>query len=187
MMPPAPGTGSVGVLVTIGPVQLLVVGFNGANFRAEIIEELRVLHESRAVRVIDSLAVFKGATGEIEVQHLSHLPDAEADGHGRVVAALIGLGVDGEEDLELAAEGELLSKDEDEGWDVLLDIPDDTAAALVLIEHSWAVPLRDAIVRMGGFRISDGFISPLDLVEIGLASPDEADTLHAIETGERLG
>ena len=35
-------------------------------------------------------------------------------------------------------------------WDVLADIPNDSAAAL-LIEHHWAVPLRDAIVRAGGF------------------------------------
>jgi hypothetical protein len=38
-------------------------------------------------------------------------------------------------------------------------------------------------VRAGGFRISDGFISPLDLVEIGLVSAEEAEALHAIETG----
>ena len=75
-----------------------------------------------------------------------------------------------------------LFSDEDE-WDVLQDIPNDTAAALVLIEHHWAIPLRDAIVRAGGFRISDGFISPLDLVEIGLVSAAEADALLAIETG----
>src|SRR5215216_301684 len=28
----------------------------------------------------------------------------------------------------------------------------DTAAALILIEHHWAVPLRDAVARAGGFR-----------------------------------
>jgi hypothetical protein len=44
------------------------------------------------------------------------------------------------------------------------------------------VPLRDAIVRAGGFRISDGFISPLDLVDIGLASAEEARELHDLET-----
>ena len=71
---------------------------------------------------------------------------------------------------------------EQEGWDVLDDIPNDTAAALVLIEHHWAVPLRDAIARAGGFRISDGFISPLDLVEIGLVSAEEAQELHDLET-----
>ena len=51
---------------------------------------------------------------------------------------------------------------------MLEDIPNDSAAALILLEHHWAVPLRDAIARAGGFRISDGFISPLDLIEIGL-------------------
>jgi hypothetical protein len=40
------------------------------------------------------------------------------------------------------------------------------------------VPLRDAIARAGGFRISDGFISPLDLVEIGLSVAGAG--LHAL-------
>jgi hypothetical protein len=43
------------------------------------------------------------------------------------------------------------------------------------------VPLRDAIARAGGFRISDGFISPLDLIEVGLLSAEEAEQLHALE------
>jgi hypothetical protein len=71
--------------------------------------------------------------------------------------------------------------------DVLADIPDDSAAALLLIEHHWAVPLRDAIVRAGGFRLSDGFISPLDLVEIGLLSAEDAEDLHAMETTAAAG
>ena len=44
------------------------------------------------------------------------------------------------------------------------------------------MPLRDAIARAGGFRISDGFISPLDLIEIGLVSAEEAKELHDLET-----
>ena len=58
-----------------------------------------------------------------------------------------------------------------------------SAAALILIEHHhWAVPLRNAVVRAGGFRISDGFISPLDLVSIGLMAAEEAKELHDLET-----
>ena len=71
---------------------------------------------------------------------------------------------------------------DEDAWDVLEEIPNDSAAALLLLEHHWAVPLRDAIVRAGGFRISDGFISPLDLIEIGLVSAEEAEELHALET-----
>ena len=38
------------------------------------------------------------------------------------------------------------------------------------------------MARAGGFRIADGFISPLDLVAIGLATAEEAEQLHTQET-----
>ena len=44
------------------------------------------------------------------------------------------------------------------------------------------MPLRDAIARAGGFRLADGFISPLDLVSIGLVEAEEAKELHEMET-----
>jgi uncharacterized membrane protein len=175
--------------MAIGPVQLIVLGFNHPNFHGEIIAELERLRESDTVRVIDALAVHKDAEGEIEVQHLSNLTTDEAIELGSKVGALIGLGIEGEEGMvagaeagaEAAADGVQVFTDE-QAWDVLEDIPNDTAAALVLLEHHWAVPLRDAIARAGGFRISDGFISPLDLVGIGLMSAAEAEELHAMET-----
>jgi hypothetical protein len=67
-------------------------------------------------------------------------------------------------------------------WVVIVESPNDSAAALILLEHHWAVPLRDAIARAGGFRLGDGFISPLDLIEIGLMSAEEAQALHDMET-----
>ena len=80
-----------------------------------------------------------------------------------------------------ASEGARAFSDE-EAWDVLEDIPNDSAAAIILLEHHWAVPLRDAVARAGGFRINDAFISPLDLVEIGLHTAEEAEDLHAMAT-----
>jgi hypothetical protein len=64
---------------------------------------------------------------------------------------------------------------------VLEEIPNDSPAALILLERHWAVPLRDAVARAGGFRISGGFIGPFDLVEIGLLSSGEAQELDALE------
>ena len=177
--------------MAIGPVQLIVLGFNHPDFHGEIIAELERLHASGTVRVIDSLAVYKDADGELEVEHLSNLSEAEAIEVGTKIGALIGLGIEGEEGAEAgaaagaevaAAEGGVNVFTEEEGWDVLEDIPNDSAAALVLLEHHWAVPLRDAIVRAGGFRLSDGFISPLDLVAIGLVTAEEAQELHDLET-----
>jgi uncharacterized membrane protein len=173
--------------MAIGPVQLVVLGFNHPEFHGEIIAELERLRESDTVRVIDALAVYKDAAGEIEVEHLSNLSTEEAIELGSKVGALLGLGIDGEEGMEAGAEVgaaaaadgiDILSGQE---WDVLEDIPNDSAAALLLLEHHWAVPFRDAVMRAGGFRISDGFISPLDLVAIGLLSAEEAREQHATE------
>ena len=176
--------------MAIGPVQLIVLGFNHPNFHGEVIAELERLRASDTVRVIDALAVYKDPDGELEVEHLSNLTEDEAIELGTKIGALIGLGIAGEEGMEAGAiagaeeadaEGINIFGDAEE-WDVLEDIPNDSAAALVLLEHHWAVPLRDAIARAGGFRISDGFISPLDLVEIGLLTAEEAAELHAMET-----
>ena len=180
--------------MAIGPVQLVVLGFTHPQFHGEIIAELEKLRESDTVRVIDALAVYKDAEGEIEVEHLSNLTEEEAIELGSKVGALVGLGIEGEEGLaagaavggEAAANGVHVFSDE-EAWDVLEEIPNDSAAALLLLEHHWAVPLGDAIARANGFRISDGFISPLDLVEIGLVSAEEADRLHAHETAGAAG
>jgi len=177
--------------MAIGPVQLIVLGFSQPDFHGEIIAELERLRESDMVRVIDSLAVYKDAEGELEVEHLSNLTEAEAIEYGTKIGALIGLGIEGEDGVEegavagaeaVAADGGVQVFTEEEGWDILEDIPNGSAAALILLEHHWAVPLRDAIARAGGFRISDGFISPLDLVEIGLVSAEEAKELHELET-----
>ena len=83
--------------MAIGPVQLLVLGFEHPDFHGEIIEELERLRESDTVRVIDALAVYKDAAGDIEVMHLSNLTKDEAKELGSKVAALIGLGIDGEQ------------------------------------------------------------------------------------------
>ena len=174
--------------MAIGPVQLIVLGFSHPDFHGEVIAELERLRESDTVRVIDALAVYKDSKGELEVEHLSNLTQEEAIELGSKVGALVGLGIAGEEGAEEGAEAGAEEAAEegihvfgDAEWDVIEEIPNDSAAALILLEHHWAVPLRDAIVRAGGFRISDGFISPLDLVQIGLATAEEASELHAME------
>ena len=83
--------------MAIGPVQLMVLGFDHPEFHGEIVEELEKLRESDTVRVIDALAVHKDAAGEIEVMHLSNLTKDEAIELGSKVGALIGLGIEGEE------------------------------------------------------------------------------------------
>ncbi|WP_222849607.1 hypothetical protein [Trebonia kvetii] len=94
----------------------------------------------------------------IEVEHLSNLTQQEAIELGSKVGALVGLGMEGEEGAaagaQEAAEGIQAFGDAEE-WDVLEELPNDSAAAFILLEQHWAVPLRDAIARAGGFKIGD--------------------------------
>jgi uncharacterized membrane protein len=167
--------------VSFGPVQLIILGFRNPDFHGEILAALERLRETDTISVIDALAVYKDADGVIEIEHLSNLSVEEAVELGSTIGALIGLGIEGEEGAIVGAEAGaeaaaygLQAFDADDAWDVMEDIPNDSAAALVLIEHHWAAPLRDAVLRAGGFRISDGFVSPLDLVAIGLLSSEDA-------------
>src|SRR5215510_5230456 len=113
--------------MAIGPVQLIVLGFDKPDFHGEIIEELEKLRETDTVRVIDALAVHKDADGEIEVLHLSNLTRDEAIELGSKVAALIGLGIEGEEGMEAGAElgAEMAAEEgihvlsDEEAWDVV--------------------------------------------------------------------
>jgi len=174
--------------VTIGPVQLIVVGFPEPEFKGEVLAELDRLRESDTVRLIDGLAVYKDPEGEVVILERSDLSPEEAAEFGAVVGGLIGLGMAGEEGMvagaeagaEAAAEGlDLIG--EERTWDVVEEIPPGSAAAILLIEHRWAIPLRDALARAGGIKLADGLISPLDLVAVGLLAAEEAKALSAAE------
>src|SRR5438093_921505 len=122
--------------MAIGPVQLVVLGFEKPDFRGEIIEELDRLRESDTVRLIDAVAVYKDANGEVLAIEHSDLSTEEAADFGAAVGALIGLGADGEEGMVAGAEaGAAAMADgvhvlsEEQAWDVLEDIPNDSAAA----------------------------------------------------------
>jgi len=165
----------------IGPVQLLVVSFEEPNFSGEILEELQRLRENELIRLIDVLVVEKTLGGDVVALSWSDLSIEEAEDVGATIGALLGLGLAGEAGLEAGAllgfeagsDGHII--DEARAWDVAAEIPDGSVAAIALIEHVWAAPLRNAIARAGGVPISDGWVHPLDLVEIGLLAAEELD------------
>ena len=63
--------------MAIGPVQLLVVGFQQTDFQGEIRQELDRLRDNDLVRVIDALAVRKDADGNVDMLHQSQLRSEE--------------------------------------------------------------------------------------------------------------
>jgi hypothetical protein len=143
-----------------------------------VLTELQSLKENDVVRVIDILVAHKDADGVVETLKISDLSANEAQELGEVVKALIGLGelaggdAEGAAQMWSAGEGGL---SEEDLLDVLAEIPPDTAVAIALLEHRWAIPMREAIVRAGGFPILDTWVHPRDLVEVGLLEAAEAE------------
>jgi uncharacterized membrane protein len=164
--------------MTIGPVQLLIVGFAGGEFKGEIASVLADLRERDVIRLIDMGFVRKDDDGLITMIEHSDLSQDETIEFGATVGALIGLGAAGEEGAEAGAiagaeaalDGGMI---EDQVWYIADEIPEGTAAAVALIEHRWAIPLRSAIQNAGGFLVSDAWIHPTDLVAIGLLASEE--------------
>jgi Family of unknown function (DUF6325) len=158
----------------IGPVQILVLGFVEDDFASRILPELRRLRDLGHVRLLDLLVVRKGERGEIEPQPIGELDDAEAREFGALVAALVGLGPDGEEE-----RGEAQPLDDESVWYLTDAIPAGRGAAILLIEHRWAIPLRDGIAAAGGFALADEWIHPADLVAAGVAAARESGAFGA--------
>ena len=155
----------------MGPVQLLVVGFDGGEFKDEILAELDRLKENDNVRLIDLVLVRKDADGNMEKLVRSDLSPEEAEALGAVVGALVGFGAADEEGAELE-DGHVV---DEEIWYVDDAIPNGTAAAVALLEHRWAIPLREGIRNARGFHLADAWVHPADLVGIGLLAADEAE------------
>jgi uncharacterized membrane protein len=163
-----------------GPVQMLVLEFDRTEFEGEILPELERLKEAGIVRLIDLLFVRKPVGGEIEVVQTSDLSQDEAETFGAIVGALVGFGTGSEEETLRAAEAGAEELEDghffgdSEVWYLGDAIPEGKSAAVALLEHTWAIPLRDKIISAGGTAIADEWIHPADLVAIGAAVSDLA-------------
>jgi hypothetical protein len=158
----------------MGPVEILVVGFGEeATFSGAALEELRRLQEHDIVRLIDLMLVRKLDDGTVEKLEISDA--AEVAELGALIGALLGLGAAGEEGAELGAEvgaeelgGEGTVFEEQDVWYLADALPVGTAAAVVLLEHRWAIPLRNAIRDNDGVALLDRWLHPEDLVAAGM-------------------
>ena len=166
--------------MTIGPVQLLVIGFSEGDFHGQIRAELDRLRESDTIRLLDVAFVSRDANGEVSRVRMSDLSIEESEEVGALVGALIGLGAGGAEGADAGAaagaaaagSGHVLP---DDVWYVEDALGDAEAAAIALIEHRWAIGLREAIREAGGFHLADAWVHPLDLVAIGLLEAEDAE------------
>jgi len=164
----------------LGPVQIMVVGFEKPDFQGNVLDELKRLKEQDLIRLVDLVVVQKDESDEVVAVELSDLTPEESAQFGALAGALIGLGADGEEGMEAGAvlgaeRGEEGVLGEETMWSIADSIPPGATAAVALLEHRWAIPLRDAIRAAGGFPLADSWIHPEDLIAFGAAASASAD------------
>jgi len=176
-------------LAEMGPVQILTLVFDGNRFKGEILPELERLKTLGLIRVVDLLFVRKDSMGATATLTATDLDWEEAANFGAMVGGLIGWGVAGAEGAEIgwlagaadSATGHSL--DEEHEFALVQAIPNNSSAAMVLIEHVWAKPLRAAIRRANGVEVANDWLRPDDLIRIGLTSAVAAEGAEGPEGG----
>jgi hypothetical protein len=143
-----------------GPVQVLVIGIDEPTFSGEVMAELDRLREAGTVRVLDLLLVERGEDGAFDTVPLA---GSGPPGLGDLAAQLLGTTDDTSE-----PSGESGNDEPAEGawWSLADAIPAGTMAAVVLLEHVWAGPLRDAVQRAGGTALDETWLTRDDVQEL---------------------
>jgi uncharacterized membrane protein len=160
----------------MGPVQVLTIAFEGNNLRGEILPILERLKRADIVRLVDLLVVRKDEAGAVAVLTATDLSLEEATDFGAFVGALAGLGAGGETGAALgalvgaaeSADGHII--DDQDRLDLIDAVAPGSTAAIALIEHRWAIELRDAVARADGIELLNEWVHPSRLLDIGLAS-----------------
>jgi uncharacterized membrane protein len=140
----------------MGPVQVLVVGFDQPTFSGAVLAELVRLREAGIVRLVDLLLVSRAEDGSIETLDP---PDGTTEDLGGLAAAVLGW-PEGAPNTESAINA---GSDDLAAWSLADAVPPGSAAAVALIEHIWARPLTAAIQRAGGTLLEETWLAPGDV------------------------
>ncbi len=164
----------------LGPIQMLTLAFPGNRFKGEILPELDRLKGEGIVRVIDMLIVRKDAQGNALVATASDLDFAEATALGSYFGALAGFAAGGPEGFDrgaIAGAAELADGhvfDEDDIFRVQQALDPNTTAVMILLEHTWARTLLDAVARSDGVELMNEWIGHESVLTMG-PPPDRGE------------
>ncbi len=178
--------------MTVGPVQVLVVGFDRTDqFRGEVLEELASLRGRGLIRLIDLFLAIKQPSGEVTAMEMNDLSEEETVEFGRVIGKLLGLSeLDAGEasaevvEMTLAAASHSVGLDYKGLQHLVEDLQPGKAFGVLMFEHTWAIPLRDAIRRAGGVPLAQGFMTQEALMMVGKELEAIVEAEATIEVAE---
>ena len=127
----------------LGPIDYIAVSFKGNNFDGSVLKALAQATKSGVIRVVDLVFVIKDADGHVD---WAEIEDQEDD--LKEVSQLLG------------HKGDLPLLTEDDVHKLGAQMPNDTSAGILVIEQLWAIPLKKALLHVGGELLAEGRIHP---------------------------
>ena len=177
--------------MAIGPIQLIAIGFDEPEFRGAIQRELSALRGLGLIRLVDALFVAKDDFGGLTRMEMSDLSESEKMEFGALIGGMIGLGAgdwdaaeEGAELGALAASQNVFGVSGEEMSFFVEDLEPGTAAALLLLEHKWAIGFREAVLDAGGEFLLQGYLTPDALFMVGAELEAQIEAAAAIELAE---
>jgi hypothetical protein len=119
-------------IMSLGPVEMLVVRFPGDHFTGDIVPALRQLVDSGTVRIIDIAFVHKDATGKVQSVELNDLAPDEYINFDAMVGEITGI------------------FSPDDFNELSRQLENNSSAAFLLFENTWATRFRDAVLNARG-------------------------------------
>ena len=175
--------------MAVGPMQLIAIGFEPTDrCQKRIRRELQKQHGYGAIRVIDLLVVVKDSQGTLKRMEDSQLSKNQLGLAGRVLGILIGLDTRNPAISPGTDVGALAFAEHNYGlsrkdiMDLASQLAPGTAAALLLIEHQWALRLKAAMRAAGGRMLAHSLVTPEALLWVG----DEVQATAEVETAIEL-
>ncbi len=127
----------------LGPIDYIVVGFEGNNFDGSILDELSQAVKNKTIRVIDIVFIVKGEDGTV-------LGGEVTDQNDELRAVM--QDITGGDSIQMLTEEDIDK--------IGAQMANDTAAGVLVVEQLWAKGLKRAVLDAGGFLIDDGRIHP---------------------------
>lgn len=129
-----------------GPIDYIIVGFEGNKFDGSILKALGDALDSGVIALVDLAFVMRDENDNVTKLEITDLGDDFAVKFAEKYKPSGG----SEEDIEEVAD--LIEKN--------------CAAGLLVVEHLWAKPLKKAIIDAGGVLLADGRIHPEAAAEL---------------------
>jgi hypothetical protein len=134
--------------MTIGPLEYIVIGFDGNKFDGSIARELEKVVEKKIIRLVDVVFVGRDEAGDALILELDAKDDPRFASFAPLLADRMGLFTP-EDVAEIAR-----------------SLPLNTSGLAMLFEHRWAEDLKDALGAAGGFLVNRVVIPPEVLEEL---------------------